>query len=74
MYISVIPKSERTSGEEEGNENWWDNMYRNQFKGIPLKRYSNVAFTMRALNLDKKRDNDFSFVLHRQIKALAGCK
>lgn len=74
MYISVIPKSERTSGEEEGNENWWDNTYENQFKGIPLKRYSIVGFTMRALNLDRKRDNDFSFVLHRQIKALAGGK
>lgn len=49
-------------------------MYGNQFKGIPLKRYSIVGFTMRALNLDRKRDNDFPFVLHRQIKALAGGK
>lgn len=40
----------------------------NQFKGVPLKRYSIVALTMLARNLDRKRDNDFSFVLHRQIK------
>ena len=33
MNVGVIPKSERTNGEEEGNENWWDKT------GISLKGY-----------------------------------